>query len=160
MKLVDWSNNLFKHELSEPEDASLASITAWARANYGKINTLLNINLALNSSYDLVNSDDGVEMTEEIGAIFAKIYLLSYYSRQIRAFSGAGGTNYVSQISQDGLTTKFVERTGTSKVFLEMKKNTQEELKSLINSWKIRNYSPKHIRGDDFLSKYDATDTE
>lgn len=160
MKLVDWANNVWKHELDEPSDVSLSSVTAWARANYGKINTLLNINLALNSSYDLVNSDDGIEMTEEIGAIFAKIYLLSYYSRQIRAFSGAGGINYVSSISQDGLTTKFVERTGASKIFLEMKKNTQEELKQLLNNFKFNRALPSHIRGDDFISKYDVDTTE
>ena len=89
------------------------------------------------------------------------LYLISYYARQIRAFSGAGGVDYVTQISQDNVVTKFVERNGISKTFVEMKKIEQENLKQLLNNFKYNRGSiAKQIVGDDYISKFDTTDPE
>ncbi len=151
MKIVDLSNSVFKTELNEDSSISLPSITAYFRYNLGDLNNLLGASFKLNSTNLEIIDENGDEISSEAAMIYKYIYLLSFYGRQIRANLGVGGASIVSQISSDGGTVRLVEKTSIGKAYLEMRRDTENTLKGLVNRYKFRNQTAVQVEGDDIL---------
>lgn len=174
-KIVDIADELYR-ELAEPTDLSIASIAFWLRTNLGKLNILLNKNYSINTTdLEVDELNDAFTINEK--QIFKKLYLLSYYDRQIANLVGKASTvNLVNinptginnsdslEISQNGFTARRTSSTKTSSDairanaqfirqlgsnFIDLKKQTNEELTELLNKYELNEVAPLQVAGDD-----------
>jgi len=156
MNLSDLASDTWKFELNEPEDVSLAFIAQWYRTHIGDLNNLINNGYYINDSYEIEDSS-GVAIDEDAASIFKKLFEIYYLKKQSKSFLGANGVDSISQITQDGITFKGVERNGIAKTYNELYKEAKNELKSLLNNYKFNKSLAVHVIGDDIISKYDVT---
>jgi len=137
MNLSDLASDTWKFELNEPEDVSLAFIAQWYRTHIGDLNNLINNGYYINDSYEIEDSS-GVAIDEDAASIFKKLFEIYYLKKQSKSFLGANGVDSISQITQDGITFKGVERNGIAKTYNELYKEAKNELKSLLNNYKFK----------------------
>lgn len=158
-KISDIASEIFL-SLGEPSDISLASIAQKLRFTIGDLSNLLNNDFTIStSSYEILD-EDGAEISESASAILKKLYEIYYWKKNSQAFLGAAGVNNVVSLQQDGIVTRFVERNGISKTYLQMYKDARDELKQLLNNFKYNRATPSQVKGDDYISKFDTTDPE
>ena len=151
MKIVDYSSDTFLL-LNEPSDLSLASIAAFYRNSLGEINNLIHSSYTIDSTtYELVDGTTEIGVNEV--AIYKLIFLIRYYDRQIRNFLGAGSVDVqiLSEASADGGTIKFISRNQIASSFIQLKRDTQEQLNKLVNRYHYNSSSPQQIQSDDIL---------
>ena len=151
MKIVDMSD--FTHRSLESSSlVSIASIAAYYRNNIGKLNNLLNKDYSINStSLELLDSG-GTEIGAEEFAIYEKIYIIGFYDRMIRNSLGAGSVDQVTEVSSDGGTVRFLNRNLVSQNYIQVRKELREELKQMLNHYKVAKYSPLSVTGDDLVT--------
>lgn len=141
---ADISDEIYQ-ELGEPSDVSLSSIAHWLRNNVGKLNILLNATFSVSETdYELDTSLD-IQQKD----IFKKMYLVYYYRRKISANSTAMGYDSVIQIDRNGNKVRFTNANEVSKLYRELVKDEEMNLKSLVNSYKFNNLKPLQVAGDD-----------
>ena len=104
MQIVDIATNLWKNELAEPTNVSIASISTYLRYNVGELNNLLGTCFTVDNSspqsptyLEIIDQNKNL-IDSEASAIYKILYLINYYSRLIRNFGGVGGVNIVSSI--------------------------------------------------------------
>ncbi len=151
MKCVDLATALFKTELNEDCSISIPSLCAYFRYNIGDLNNLLGASFKLNSTDLEIIDENGNEISSEAAMIYKYLYLVSFYSRQVRNFLGVGGISQTLQIQSDGGMIKMVDKTQAAKVYIQMRKDTENTLKNLVNKYKFRNDggNPQQVVGDD-----------
>lgn len=146
IKLIDLADQTFK-ELGEPSDTSLTSISYWYA------NNLPNLNNLLNTSYILSQT---VEASPELGdnesGIFKTMYYIYYYNKQITSFLGAGGVSTSLEIASDGGVVRFVNKNEIAKSYIQLKKDEQLKLNNLVSDYKLNNFTPSQVSGDDVFS--------
>lgn len=153
-KVVDIASDIWKFELNETTETSVAFIAQKLRASVGKLNDLLNTNFYVDeTTFEIIDADNGLEIALDQVAIFTNLYLDYYYSTQVKAFLGAGGADSIQSIDQDGVKVTLVQKNQTAKIYTDLKKQNSEALRQLLNAYKIRKYSPKQVTGDDYLPK-------
>ena len=155
MKAIDWANGIYKTDLNEPADVSVPSIMAYFRYNIGELNNLLGVCYKLDSSTLEFIDENGAELSKEAGNIYKYIYLLSYYNRLIRNLTGVGAVNTISTIQSDGGIVRFTERHQLARVYLDLRKSISQDLKNLVNKYKMRNQTALDVTGDDILVSTD-----
>jgi hypothetical protein len=152
MKLSDISSDTWMSELNEDSDSSIASIAQWYRGNIGSLNNLISSNYYIDpNTFEIINSDSGTEIGVNEVAIFKKMFLIYYYSKTMKKFLGVLGIDTVKSINQDGIIVVLNDRNQISKIYLELKKNAQEELKQLLNNFKFNKTRGLQVEGDDKL---------
>ena len=149
MKIVDLSTAVWKTELSEPTDVSIPSISAYFRYNVGDLNNLLGTCYKLSSTSLEIIDNNNCEINIDAAMIYKYMYLLSYYTRQIRANLGIGGVTQVSSVSSDGGTVKMIDRTLIGKAYIQLRKDTEETMTRLVNKYKMGHQTAVQVEGDD-----------
>jgi hypothetical protein len=146
--ILDVAQEIF-HDLFEPTDISVGSITFWLRANFGELNN------RIGTSYEL--DGDAMEITPALNveskAILKKLYHVHYLDKQIRDNLGASGTQSVIEVDEFGSKVRMTNKTETAKTYTALRKEIAEELKGLIISYKSNSVTPLQVSGDDMLSE-------
>jgi hypothetical protein len=149
-KIVDYSNATYL-ELEEDSDISIASIANWFRNNFSLLNNILNKNYSLNLSLEIVD-ENAVEIGEEEVVIFKQLYFIYFYGRKARKFLGAAGTDSVIELSSDGGTVRMINKIDLAKNYSSLLKESKDTVKNLINAYKIKQYQPQQVTGDDITN--------
>ena len=151
-KIVDISDEIYR-ELGEPSDISIASVAYWLRTNIGKLNVLLNKPYLINDTTLEIYSSD--ETKDPFGinekTIFKKIYTVHYYERLFRNALGAASTDSTIEIDQNGFRAKRVNKNELAKTYSDLKKQSDAELKILIDQYDLNEVTPLQVAGDDTI---------
>lgn len=156
MTVTDLASDTYKFDLNEPSDLSVAFIAQWYRSHVGDLNNYLNKGYNVNSLYEIVDSS-GSAIDDDAAAIFKKLFEISYNKRQSRSFLGAAGVDSITVIQQDGIVTRGVDRNQIAKSYNDLYKEAKLELKQLLNNYRLKASSPKHVESDDKYSVFDVT---
>ncbi len=147
---------IWKSELNEDSSTSIPSLSAYFRYNIGDLNNLLGTCYRLDSITLEIVDENAVEISSQAAMIYKYIYLISFYTRQIRANLGVGGVSQSLSVQSDGGVVRLVDKTQISKLYLQLRKDLIDQLKNLVNRYKFRHDggNPKQIEGDDvFVSQ-------
>jgi hypothetical protein len=151
-KIVDIADEIYR-ELGEPSDISIASIAYWLRTNIGKLNVLLNKPYLINETTLEIYSSD--ETKDPFGinekTIFKKIYTVYYYERLFRNALGAASTDSTIEIDQNGFRAKRVNKNELAKTYSDLKKQSDEALKMLLDKYELNEVTPLQVAGDDTI---------
>jgi hypothetical protein len=151
-KIVDVADEVYR-EMGEPSDISIASIAYWLRTNIGKLNVLLNKPYLINETTLEIYSSD--ETNDPFGinekAIFKKIYTVHYYERLFRNALGAASTDSTIEIDQNGFRAKRVNKNELAKTYSDLKKQSDEALKMLLDKYELNEVTPLQVAGDDTI---------
>ena len=151
-KIVDIADEVYR-ELGEPSDISIASVAYWLRTNIGKLNVLLNKPYLINDTTLEIYSSD--ETKDPFGinekTIFKKIYTVHYYERLFRNALGAASTDSTIEIDQNGFRAKRVNKNELAKTYSDLKKQSDAELKILIDQYDLNEVTPLQVAGDDTI---------
>jgi hypothetical protein len=133
-------------DLDAPSSTSQGLIKFWLRENIGLLNNLLTTDFMINlNDYEIYPSLD-----EKQKVIYKKLYMIDYYDGMIRKNVGASAFNAIVEVTSDGATVRKVQNTNVANMFIQLKKNNQEELIKLINAYNSPgNIIPKQVTGDD-----------
>lgn len=157
MKIVDIANEIYQ-DLGEPSDIGISSISMKVRRFIGDLNLLLNTSFYLNELFEIIDENNN-EIDINAVAILKKKYEIYYYGKQSNTYLGAAGTE-VRTIQDDGASVTTYDKNSLSKGYLEMKKAAKEELKDLINGYKVKKYTPLHIETDDKIGSISRTNPD
>jgi len=151
-KIVDVADEVYR-ELGEPADISIASIAYWLRTNIGKLNVLLaKPYLISDTTLEIYSSDetkDPFGINEK--TIFKKIYTVYYYERLFRNALGAASTDSTIEIDQNGFRAKRVNKNELAKTYSDLKKQSDEALKMLLDKYELNAVTPLQVAGDDTI---------
>src|ERR1017187_3840386 len=147
--ILDLSDQLYR-EISDTTNTSIASISFWLRGigNIGQLNNLLFTTYSLKPALEIIDNG-GNYIGEAESAIYKKLYELFYYNQRMIANLGAAGTDVI-QVSSDGGTARIIQKTDIAKVFLQMKTETKDTLKTLVNTYRLSKNTPSSINSADF----------
>ena len=151
-KIVDVADEIYR-EMGEPSDISIASIAYWLRTNIGKLNVLLGKPyLISDTNLEIYSSDetkDPFGINEK--TIFKKIYTVYYYERLFRNALGAASTDSTIEIDQNGFRAKRVNKNELAKTYSDLKKQSDEALKMLLDKYELNAVTPLQVAGDDTI---------
>jgi hypothetical protein len=151
-KIVDVADEVYR-ELGEPADISIASVAYWLRTNIGKLNVLINKPYLINDTTLEIYSSD--ETKDPFGinekTIFKKIYTVYYYERLFRNALGAASTDSTIEIDQNGFRAKRVNKNELAKTYSDLKKQSDEALKMLLDKYELNEVTPLQVAGDDTI---------
>lgn len=127
-------------ELDSPSDTSPTAIAAWLVANIGQLNTLLNLEVTVESG----------QFVPELGLdekdIFKQLYFVKYYDRKVNSNLGAASMDAgILEITEGNRTVRMVNRNEVSKVFGSQKREAYELLLELVNFYKINRSGPRQV---------------
>lgn len=148
--IIDIANNLFLTELDSPDNITVASIAAFLRANVGKLNILIGRDYIVDSNQEI--SENGVLITDKEGEILSKLFLINYFTRQIKSFLGVGGVESVQSLESDGGRIQMFSKTNVAQNYIALRKEVSAELKTLLNNYKFSNGRASQVVGDDVLT--------
>lgn len=156
MKVVDIADELFR-ELAEPSSLSIAAIGFWLRTNIGALNNHINTSYVINATTfeieqtisDSTGTDTTLEIGEEERAILKKMYMVHFYELKLRENITSLATDTVISVSDDGSSVTKVNKNEINKVYQQIKKQEYEELKDMINSFKLLKSAPLQVAGND-----------
>lgn len=156
MKVVDIADEIYR-ELGEVTSLSIPAIAFWVRTNIGALNSFINTTYSINTTTleleQTVTDTTGTEVTLEIGeeerAILKKMYMVHHYDRQIRSNITTLESDTVISVSDDGSSVTKVNRNEINRVFYQIKKQEHDELRELINAFKLSKAIPIQIAGND-----------
>ncbi len=144
MKIIDISQEIVD-ELENPSDVSVTAVSFWLRQNLGKLNTKIFTAYAISSN--------GLEATPELGieekSIFKEMFLVYYYDKLLRGNLGAASFDSILEVSSDGATVKKTNKNEIAKTYLQLRKESQNEVDKLINAYRLKAHSPASVDGDD-----------
>jgi hypothetical protein len=151
-KIVDVADEVYR-ELGEPSDISIASVAYWLRTNIGKLNVLLGKPFLISDATLEIYSSD--ETKDPFGinekTIFKKIYTVYYYERLFRNALGAASTDSTIEIDQNGFRAKRVNKNELAKTYSDLKKQSDEALKMLLDKYELHAVTPLQVAGDDTI---------
>ena len=152
MKVVDIAQEIFM-DLGEPSDLSIAALSYWIRANVGKLNSIIFENFALNQDFEIVDtSSDDTEINIDAVAILKKMYLVHRYSVIIRSKLTDLDSDDVIEVQDQDSKVKRVDENQLIKTISAEKKQEEDELRYLINSYRTKSFDPKQMVGDDIVA--------
>jgi hypothetical protein len=155
-KIVDVADEVYR-ELGEPADISIASVAYWLRTNIGKLNVLLNKPYLINETtleiYSSNETNDPFGINEK--TIFKKIYTVYYYERLFRNALGAASTDSTLEINQNGFSARKINKNELAKTYSDLKKQSDAELKILLDKYEINEVAPLQVAGDDTVPAND-----
>ncbi len=149
MKVVDIATEIFE-ELGQPSSLSLPAISFWVRNNVGSLNNYINTSFSVREAdFEVVRTVDNsvIEIDQNAKAVLKKMYMVHYYDQQIR--TQLASSDNVTEVSQDGMTVRKVNKGEIVRHLSTIKKQEDEELKFLINAYKTNEAAPRQVAGDD-----------
>jgi hypothetical protein len=87
--------------------------------------------------------------------IFKKIYTVYYYERLFRNALGAASTDSTLEINQNGFSARKINKNELAKTYSDLKKQSDAELKILLDKYEINEVSPLQVAGDDTVPASD-----
>lgn len=146
-QIEDIAQEIFL-DLDEPSDISVGFIKFWLRGQVGVLNNLLGTSYVLN--------DSGNEISPQLGedekAIVKSLYSWNYYKGMIRRNLGASGFDAVLELSSDGGVVRKVNRNEVAKTYLQMANDEKDNLKTLLNFYRVNHGSPRQVVGADIYN--------
>ena len=148
MKLVDAANGLYL-TLGSPSNISIPAICAYYRNNYGEINSLLGKSYSVDPTTLELKESDGTEIGADEISIFNLLYEIKYYTRESRNYMVVNGIDQVISAESDGGRLTFLNRNEVSKNYIQLRRDTAEQLNKLLNYYKFGKSRGLQITGDD-----------
>jgi hypothetical protein len=131
-------------ELDSPDDVSIASLIFWLRTNLGRLNSRLEISLAIDDGGEF-SGDYSIEACD----VYKEMYKLNYYTRKTAAHAGAAGyDSSILEMKEGDVTVKKVNRNEIAKVFLSLKRDTEAGLDRLVGTFKLNAAKPIQVAGE------------
>lgn len=158
MLIIDAATNLWKNILGEPSNVSVPSICAYFRCDVGELNNLLGTCFQLNNIQGtnylelVVGQNTGSLIDRGAIAVYSQMYLVRYYERLIRNFTGIGNVNILVQASSDEGTLRFVDRANLAKIYVQLRKDAEVVLIQMVNKYKQRHQTANQVTGDDIFT--------
>lgn len=153
MKIVEIAQEIYL-ELGQPTDLSIAAISYWLRSNIGVLNNKIN--------KDIIIDDCNLELDPSLGeaekSIYKKIYDCYYYDLKLKQTLGAVSIDSVLEVTDGGGTIRKLNKNETSKIYLQAKKDSVQELEMMISSYKINDVGPLQVAGDDTVEGWYSND--
>lgn len=148
--IASISDEIFRGDLNEASDVNLPLIAYYLRSNLGRLNNLLN------TSYTIENCNGEVEpyINDQEKDIFKELYKIKYYDKKAMDNLGAAGIQTALVVESDGAKVSLTNRNTIASNYIQLKKQAEENLRNLINSYKITKVKPMQVVGDD---TYEAT---
>lgn len=141
-------------ELGQPSDLSVPAISYWLRSNIGILNNKLN--------KDIIIDDASLELVPNLGetekSIYKKIYECYFYDLKVKQTLNAINGDSLLEVTDGGGTVRRINRNETSKIYLEAKKNSLNELTAMVNDYNINDVGPLQVAGDDTVAGSYITD--
>lgn len=149
-KIVDIADEIYR-EMGEPSDSSVASIAFWLRTNIGRLNILINKPYSINETTLEISDteEDPFGIAEK--TILKLIYISYYYERLFRNALGAASTDSTIEIDQNGFRAKKVNKNELAKTYSDLKKQADDQLKMILDSYNINDVTPIQVAGDDTI---------
>ena len=153
MKIVDMAQEIY-FELGHPSDLSVPAISYWLRNNIGILNNKIN--------KDIVVNDNTLELDPNLGeaekAIYKKIYECYFYDLKIKQTLNSINSDSLLEVTDGGGTVRKINKNETSKIYLEAKKTSYNELTMMISDYNINDVGPLQVAGDDTVAGSFITD--
>lgn len=136
--------------IGAPSAQSVGFVSGWITSSgvLGDINNRLNTDFYLDGSGPCIAGDFG----DAEGAILDQMYQSAYYrQRALAALAGADSSSWTSM--KEGDTAISREKSSDrSKAYLDMSKDSDQNLYIAINNWKVGHSIPASIDGSDLAS--------
>ena len=155
MKIVDIADEIFR-ELDQPTDGSIPQIAFWIRVNMGSLNNLLHTEYAIDTTTLEISPDPGIQEK----SILKRLYNIHYYNLKLRGTLGAVSLDTIIEVGSDGSYVKKSNKNETSKIYVSIKRQEQDELNREIASYKLGKSVPIQVAGDDTVSSNNFPSTD
>lgn len=151
MGSVSHFSNSVWDDLGQPSSPAISNISGWAESNIGSLNVYIN------SCYNVSGHNFEPAFTPSESGIYMEMYKVKYYESQIRlALNGI--TTPSSGISLDWVELRdgdsTIRRSNPAQmagIYRGLKKEAQEELNNLIETYRANEANPSQITGDEWL---------
>lgn len=139
-------------ELGEPNDLSEEFISSWLRYNIGSLNTLLDLCVNIQEP-ELIFSPT---LSSEEKSIYKEIFYIYFYKRMVN--KNLGAANYGSnngtnddwiEIREGDSAIKRINKNEVSKNYITLKKDSEENLKTLVRTYRMNKSHIHQVVGDD-----------
>tara|TARA_R100000808_G_C2152931_1_gene162724 strand:+ start:2465 stop:2947 length:483 start_codon:yes stop_codon:yes gene_type:complete len=155
MKIVDIADEIFR-ELDQPTEVSIPQIAFWVRVNIGTLNNLIYTEFKIDETTLEISPDPNIEEK----SILKKLYTTHFYDMKIRSVLGASSLDAVVEVTSDGATVRKVNRNQTSQILTSIRKQEQDILSNLVESYKSNKAVPRQVAGDDTVEGVYTTNTQ
>ena len=149
MKVVDIANEIFLENAS-PSDTSISAIAFWIRSNVGKLNAMLYEDFSVDDEVEIVDTE-GNEIPILAASILKTMYKVYRTELDIRAMLGSITNDTIQVATDEGFSIKKVDRAGVLRSLATLKKDTIEELYSLVHNYRSIKGPPSQVAGDDTI---------
>lgn len=147
MKITDAATEIYL-ENGEPSFTSIPAISYWIRAKIGELNNLIYTDFVINTDLEIVDGE-GIEIPIDAMAIIKKMYLVYFYGRVIANNLGSAGVDVAIEISSDGSTIRNANRNDIARTYLNLKRDEEANLDTLIKGYSAKDVLPISVAGDD-----------
>lgn len=127
---------------------SVPVIITWLKNKVGEVNLLLHTEFEINSSTYQIYP----EPSDEEKSVFYHLYKIYYYGKRINTGLGAQAFDSVLEISDDGTTTRFLNKNEVAKTYKTMLDDERKALSKLVQGYKIQESVPQSVDGNDVLA--------
>lgn len=121
---------------------SVSWISGWFAGNVGRLNVLIETNYQTVSGF-IIPALSNVEV-----AIFDEMFANNYYTRLMSNNLGASAYDW-SEVSEEGSTVRRVSKNEIAKTYMQLVKNTDENIKDLVGHYRRNKAKPLSVTGDD-----------
>lgn len=151
-KVVDISQGIID-DLSDTTNISLPSVATYLRQNIGRLNDLINSNFIIQQgTLEIVDGTDGVTLIGDLeSALYSQLYEIYYFQRRANSVLGVVSIDTVIQYQSDGGVIRQIDRNQIARTYLDLKKDAEEQLKSMVNKYKLYTIGAVQIIGSDLV---------
>lgn len=148
MTLLELSTTI-SQDLGNPDSPTVGVINYWLRHAVFTLNNLINTSYTIDATDGSIEPDIG----DQESAILKKMYFVYFYDTKIRANLGAAAIDSVLEVSENGALVRLTNKNEISKSYIQMKRQEQEELNSLVAMYRANNATPQSVDGNDDLEQ-------
>ena len=148
ISITDLASTIWMNELNETSQTSIPEIAYWIRnVGIGKLNNLILTSFTIDTDTLEVLPTTSFGLDE--ATILIQLYMIKYFQLQSNNFLGAVGVNDVIEYDESGMLIRKLNRNELAKTWLSLKNQAGEDLKDLINGYRIARATPKSIEGQE-----------
>ncbi len=133
-----WATGLWT-DLGSPTNISALTISGYVATpnTLGKLNSLIGTCYAPSgyTGFGSFNYDVTPDLAETELALIGKLYMVSYYNSLVQSVMGAGGVMPTLSAREGDTSFNLVNPVSMGKVWADMAKEANEELKYLVNAY-------------------------
>lgn len=149
MTLIELSEQV-SQDLGNPDSPTVGVIQYWLRHNTFLLNNLINTGYTINATDGSISPEIG----DQESAILKKMFFVYFYDTKVRGNLGAAAVDPVLEVSENGAVVRLTNRNSIALSFIQMRKQEQEELNSLITFYRNNNAIPQSVEGDDTTEQW------